>query len=227
MIWFGGFKANGASDPLARFGLRARALPGKIRRAFDHLLAENAILASENADLLEKLTQAQALADRDPLAPVYNRRAFQRELHRVCSYIARYDSEAAVLFVDMDGFKGVNDSHGHAAGDAALVHVAQLLLANVRESDIVGRLGGDEFGIILVQANKEEARRKAEHLSRVIRDSVLKVDNTPCDLAASIGVHAFSAREGLGGPETLIARADEDMFLVKAAAKRRAAIEAA
>src|SRR5512147_129086 len=106
-------------------------------------------LAAERDELARKLAAAEQLADRDTLTPALNRRAFLRELHRTMSEVERYKTPAAVLYIDLDGFKALNDSYGHAAGDAVLSQVARLLIESVRESDVVGRLGGDEFGIIL------------------------------------------------------------------------------
>src|SRR5690242_14568391 len=81
-------------------------------------------------------------ADRAALTPLLNRRAFLRELHRIRTFSQRYGAPASLVYFDLDGFKSVNDRYGHAAGDAALQAVAERLLANVRESDLVGRMGG-------------------------------------------------------------------------------------
>src|SRR5579875_1498012 len=96
--------------------------------------------------------ELQQLADHDPITNLFNRRRFERELDRIVSECARYDRSAALLVLDLDGFKEVNDLHGHAAGDEILVKVGALLQAAVRDSDIVGRLGGDEFGVIVQEA---------------------------------------------------------------------------
>jgi diguanylate cyclase (GGDEF)-like protein len=215
--------ANGQDPFERRFGLKRSKLPPQARAAVDTLMAEVSLLAQDNADLLDKLAGAQALADRDPLAPVFNRRAVLRELQRVVSYIERYRTQAAVLFIDMDGFKALNDSYGHAVGDAALVHVAKLLLMQVRESDIVGRVGGDEFAVVLANASAEEARRKAQFLAMLIAETPFVYEGVRHPLAASIGVHAF-AGEGVEDAESLVARADEAMYAAKHAARARAAV---
>jgi diguanylate cyclase (GGDEF)-like protein len=169
-------------------------------------------LAAEQENLSQKLAAAEALADRDTLTPTFNRRAFLRELHRTMSEVERYNSPAAVLYVDMDGFKALNDSYGHAAGDAVLKHVGRLLVDSVRESDIVGRLGGDEFGIILNRAPAEEARVKAASLNERVNSSALVHVGVTHRVRASIGVHIIAAVED---PETAIARADEAMYADK------------
>jgi diguanylate cyclase (GGDEF)-like protein len=211
-------------DPFERrFGVKRSRVPAEARAALDTLLAESNFLLQENAELLDKLAAAQALADRDPLVPVYNRRALLRELQRVVSYIERYRTQAAVLFLDMDGFKRINDEYGHAAGDAALAHVARLLLSQTRDSDIVGRVGGDEFAVVLANASAEEARRKAQGLATLIAETPCIYEGVRHPLAASIGIHAFTG-EGLEAAESLIARADEAMYAAKHAARARLAV---
>jgi diguanylate cyclase (GGDEF)-like protein len=169
-------------------------------------------LNSELADLRARLEAAEALADRDTLAPVFNRRAFLRELHRTMSEVERYKTPAAVIYIDLDGFKSLNDAYGHAAGDAVLRHVGLLLLDSVRESDVVGRLGGDEFGVILNRAAAEEARVKAQALSDKINVSAILYAGVAHRVRASVGVYPVAAVED---PETAIARADEAMYADK------------
>lgn len=178
-------------------------------------------LSGELAELKAKLEAAEALADRDTLAPVFNRRAFLRELHRTMSEVERYKTPAAVIYIDLDGFKAVNDEYGHSAGDAVLRHVDVLLTDSVRESDVVGRLGGDEFGIILNRATAEEAATKAASLSDKINSSAILYAGVPHRIRASVGVHAIALAED---PETAIARADEAMYAEKHA--RRAQTQA-
>jgi diguanylate cyclase (GGDEF)-like protein len=169
-------------------------------------------LTAELAELKAKLSEAENLADRDALAPVFNRRAFLRELHRTMSEVERYKTPAAVIYIDLDGFKAVNDEYGHSAGDAVLRHVGLLLADSVRESDIVGRLGGDEFGIILNRATAEEASAKAQALSEKINSSAILYAGVPHRIRASVGVHPIAMVED---PETAIARADEAMYVEK------------
>jgi diguanylate cyclase (GGDEF)-like protein len=178
-------------------------------------------LTGELAEMKAKLEAAEALADRDTLAPVFNRRAFLRELHRTMSEVERYKTPAAVIYIDLDGFKAVNDEFGHSAGDAVLRHVGLLLTDSVRESDVVGRLGGDEFGIILNRATAEEAAVKAASLSDKINSSAILYAGVPHRIRASVGVHPIAVVED---PETAIARADEAMYAEKHA--RRAQTQA-
>lgn len=162
--------------------------------------------------VVEALHDAEDLADRDPLAPVLNRRAFQRTLQRALSHVERYGRLSAVLYIDLDQFKAVNDQFGHAAGDAVLRHVARLLLDNVRDSDTVGRLGGDEFGVLLVEAGPAEAAAKAAVLRRIIAETPATYEGVAHTVRASIGWHVLQAPDDVEGA---IARADEAMYATK------------
>lgn len=175
-------------------------------------LAALARLAAERDELAARLAAAEELADRDALVQVLNRRAFLRELHRTMSEVERYKTPAAVLYIDLDGFKALNDGYGHAAGDAVLMHVGRLLVDSVRESDAVGRLGGDEFGVILNRVAAEEAHAKAQFLNDRINSSAIIHAGVAHRVLASIGVHAIAAVEE---PEAAIARADEAMYADK------------
>ena len=204
-----------ARDPvLERFGLKD--LSPKVEEALRTLEAERAALAKQLAD-------AEFLADRDTLTPTLHRRGFLRELHRAMSVVERYKRSAAVLYLDLDGFKTINDAYGHAAGDAVLRHVGRLLVDSVRESDVVARLGGDEFGVILNEVSAAEAQRKAASLADVIDHAVLKHEGVSHRVRGSIGLHVISAAED---PETALARADEAMYAEKHARRRKAAFEA-
>ncbi len=205
---------SATSQLLQGLGLERRDVSAAALAALERLSAERDALA-------EKLAAAEALADRDSLSPVFNRRAFLRELHRTMSEVERYKSSAAVLYVDLDGFKALNDSYGHAAGDAVLRQVGMLLLDSVRESDVVGRLGGDEFGIILNRASAEEAHAKAASLNAKVNSAVILHEGMAHRIRASFGVHAIALVED---PETAIARADEAMYADKYA--RRAQTQA-
>lgn len=169
-------------------------------------------LTGERNDLAERLAAAEALADRDALAPVFNRRAFMRELHRTMSAVERYGNPAAVIYVDLDDFKALNDAYGHAAGDAVLAQIGRLLRDSVRESDVVGRLGGDEFGVILNRATADEARAKARALRELLHAAPILHAGIAHRVRASFGVHPIAAFED---PELAIARADEAMYADK------------
>lgn len=176
------------------------------------LAAELTALREEVARLNVRLAEAEGLADTDVLAPVLNRRAFMRELQRIIAFVGRYESHAALLYFDLDGFKSVNDRFGHPAGDAALRTVAGRLLANVRESDIVGRLGGDEFAVILVQADADVARAKSRLLVELLAQDPVSFDGAEFAVQATCGVCDLSAEMNA---EQALSRADAAMYLRK------------
>ena len=198
---------------LSQLGLEGEKLSPRVAEALTALAAERDALALQ-------LAEAEATADRDSLTSCFSRRAFMRELHRAMSAMERYDTPAAVLFIDLDGFKAVNDGFGHATGDAVLRHIGRLLMTNVRESDVVGRIGGDEFGVILNHANAAEAQAKADFIEAALRATPAKHAGKTHRVNASIGVHAIAKPED---PEIALARADEAMYADKNRRKREAA----
>jgi diguanylate cyclase (GGDEF)-like protein len=174
--------------------------------------AEIARLRAKVARLELQVAALEILADRDPLTTIFNRRAFMRELHRVVGFCERYQTTAAVVFFDMDAFKGINDVFGHAAGDAALQAVAATLASHVRESDVVGRLGGDEFAVILAQVDRKAALAKAESLKQQIETAPAIHEGRTVPLRVSYGLRLFEP--GIT-PADLLAGADAAMFLNK------------
>ncbi len=169
-------------------------------------------LERENAELRAEVERLKQLADHDPLTPTLNRRAFLAELKREMAYCRRYETTASVLYLDLDGFKSVNDRFGHLAGDAALGRVAEILIANLRESDVVARLGGDEFAVLLRQADGEAARAKADALAALIESDDFTSDGQHVALGGSFGVRAF---DGQATAEAWLAEADAQMFVRK------------
>ncbi|MGC1303617.1 MAG: GGDEF domain-containing protein [Caulobacteraceae bacterium] len=200
------------NDILAGLGLSEGELTPAVSEVLARLLADKAAAEAEIAHLTTRLAETELLADRDPLTPVLNRRAFVRELHRSAAFCSRYKTSASLVYFDLDGFKSVNDTHGHAAGDAALAVVAQILVENVRESDVVGRLGGDEFAVILAQADQPAAAAKARGLVEIIRSTPVVFEGQSIPLAASAGVRAYEP--GLE-PAQWLSEADAAMFVHK------------
>jgi diguanylate cyclase (GGDEF)-like protein len=160
-----------------------------------------------------RIAELERQVDEDPLMPVANRRAFLRELTRLIGFAERYGVAGSIVYVDLNNLKAINDAHGHAAGDAALMQVARLLVENVRAGDVVGRLGGDELGVLLVQADKESAERKAALLAQRVESRPLSWRGRDLSLAITYGVHAFGGAENA---EHAIAAADRAMYKRKA-----------
>jgi len=181
----------------------------------EQLIAEIGTLRGRIAQLQERVEQLDLLAHEDSLVELPNRRGFMRALERLIDRVGRYQEKSALLFVDLDGLKLINDSFGHQAGDEALVQVARLLVGGVRKSDIVARIGGDEFAILLSHSDEESARETASRLIEVIAASDFTHSGQPLPLSVAIGAAAISSDDT---PETAMARADREMYRRKAAA---------
>ena len=190
---------DGATD-----SVEARALAAEIDR-----------LKSEVEALQERVATLDSLAHQDTLVAMPNRRGFLRELDRLIARVDRYDEQAAMLFVDVDGLKSINDSFGHRAGDEALIQVASLLSSGVRRSDFVARLGGDEFGILLENADEAHAHETAKRLGDTICDCEFKHEREELPLSVAIGMTMIRKDDNV---EDVMARADAEMYRGKAAA---------
>lgn len=182
------------------------------RASFDALADENSLLRASLAELRERVRELELLADTDTLTPLPNRRRFLRELDRVVGQANRHGTPAAVLYIDLNSLKRVNDRHGHVAGDAALIHVARLLQDLIRSTDVVARIGGDEFGVILDHLDHNSAIETAERLSRCIASTPLDLGGTEVRLQAAIGVATILPGDDAEG---VMKRADRNMYLAK------------
>ncbi len=205
-----GTQARAGSAPVdstAFLGLSETEMTPAVMAAVQTLLSEIDDLRGEVGRLKARLAETEGLADRDALTPLLNRRALVRELGRVRTFAQRYGSPASLVYFDLDDLKGVNDRFGHAAGDAAIKAVAERLLGHVRESDIVGRMGGDEFAVILAQA--DQATAKAQALARAVEAEPLRFGDWSAPLHISWGVREITPDVE---PEALVAQADAAMF---------------
>jgi diguanylate cyclase (GGDEF)-like protein len=176
------------------------------------LLAEIEHLKRELAVARARIAELEARADVDPLLDILNRRGFERELKRALSHIKRYGTEAALMFIDLDGFKAVNDRYGHGAGDALLKAVTRELVAHVRASDVVGRLGGDEFGLVIWHAGEEQALAKTRELEALIGRVGIIHGKARVEVGASVGMALLAADSS---PEEMIGAADRAMYARK------------
>lgn len=153
------------------------------------------------------------LADHDPLTGLFNRRRFENELEKAIAAAKRYRHTGALLFFDLDQFKYVNDTSGHGAGDRLLVILSNGLPALLRDMDVIGRLGGDEFGVILGHANADEAVHVAKKILAHINETEFQCEGRVHKVSASIGVALFP--EHGGDVQDLLARTDLAMYQVK------------
>jgi diguanylate cyclase (GGDEF)-like protein len=201
-------------------GLATGTLDLRTRSAIEALCEEVIFLREDVAALGRALKDAEALADHDALCPVFNRRAFEREVRREIAVSGRFRTPLSLIFVDLDNFKPVNDGFGHAAGDDVLLSVSAILLRHTRETDIVGRLGGDEFGIVLTQASAADSVRKAQQLSAMVDALVVRDVTGGARNAVHIGASCGVVQWQPGQDESvLISLADQAMFAEKARRK--------
>jgi diguanylate cyclase (GGDEF)-like protein len=159
-----------------------------------------------------RIVELEARADIDPLLDLVNRRGFERELARSIAYVKRYGTDAVLVYLDLDGFKAVNDGYGHAAGDDLLRTVATVLSGSVRASDVVARLGGDEFAVLRGNVSEAHAVPKARDLERAVAAASIVRDGVVLSVGASAGVAALSP---LDTPEQAIDAADRAMYVRK------------
>lgn len=202
-------RINDSADVM---GIPEPELTPKVRQALMTLMGEVHNLRDELEATKARLPHVERLADMDTLTPIANRRAFVRELHRAISLSERYGDPASVLYFDLNGFKEINDTYGHAAGDAALLHVTDILLRHVRESDVVGRLGGDEFGVILNHTDAAATKFKADELLDDIGSSPLTWEGEEIPIEIAYGAYAFKDGEDA---ERALAEADRAMYAEK------------
>ena len=181
----------------------------------ERLIQEIERLRAQVAQLEARVEQLDELAHQDSLVGLPNRRGFLRALERFIDRAKRYDEPSAMLFVDLDGLKMINDTFGHKAGDEALIQVAALLVGGVRRSDLVARIGGDEFGILLAHADEVSAHETAARLVDQIADCDFMHNGDPLPLSVAIGVGMICPDDCA---ETIMARADEEMYRRKVAA---------
>ena len=176
------------------------------------LMQEVDALRLELEAMGRRLAEAERLADHDVLTPLINRRAFVRELQRAIALTRRHQTPASLVYVDLDDFKAVNDRYGHAAGDAVLIAVAERLTAEVREADVVGRIGGDEFAIILQHADLKAANAKAIALALAVEREPIAHAGKAIKVSLTFGVRQIGA---VDSAEQALSEADAAMYLRK------------
>ena len=159
----------------------------------------------------ERMEELQRQASQDPLTGLKNRRRFDEELAAAMARSRRDRSTGAVLMIDLDDFKSVNDTHGHTAGDRLIRDVAELLRRRTRESDVLARLGGDEFAVILPRSDREQARAVAESIAAAIREHPTHHGDRA---SASIGVTVFG-EDPSQSPAAIVSEADTAMYAAK------------
>ena len=158
--------------------------------------------------------QLRHMADHDPLTGLLNRRSFDPELERQCLHVTRYGAEGALIVLDVDDFKSVNDTFGHTAGDELIVAVGGILSSRLRETDVLARLGGDEFAVLLPRADRSQAEKVARALVEGVRtEAFVAGDERRRRVTISVGVALFDGSERT--PDEMLIDADLAMYEAK------------
>jgi diguanylate cyclase (GGDEF)-like protein len=192
------------------------------KEAIDGSKATIRRLKGELARAMERIEELQASAETDFLLGIPNRRGFERELHRAVGYIHRYRASGALIVLDVDRLKPINDAFGHSAGDEVLKAIADALTRQVRSSDVVGRLGGDEFALLLWNLTETDARAKAAVLEAEIDGLTFNFSGRNVRTGASAGIavlgpHAEASRA--------LEEADRAMYVRKAQRRHETRVE--
>jgi len=183
-----------AREILARVGLNETALTPVVRRTLGALASSRASRRELRA-ALSRVGALEKLIGEDQPVPVRGRGAFLRELTRIAAFADRYAMPASLVYFDVVAMKQINDCYGHAAGDAVLEEIGRTLLENVRMSDMVGRLGGDEFGVLLMQTDVALAERKGKELAAAIAGRVISCQGTSLTASVALGVYPVAGKE--------------------------------
>ncbi len=160
-------------------------------------------------------SRLQFMADHDPLTGLMNRRKFEAELDRHVEHVKRYGPQGALLMLDIDNFKAVNDTLGHNAGDELIISIGGVLSQRVRASDVLARLGGDEFAVLLPRADQAEAARVADALVRAVRENAALLGGQRQKVTTSVGIAMFDATDSALTGESALIEGDLAMYDAK------------
>jgi diguanylate cyclase (GGDEF)-like protein len=176
-------------------------------------------LKAQLAEAQARIGELQASADTDFLLDILNRRGFERELNRSIAYIKRYHASGALIVLDVDRLKPINDAFGHAAGDQVLKAIVATVLSQVRASDVVGRLGGDEIAVLLWNLSETDAKAKAASLEEAIDRLTFVFRGSNVTAGASAGVAVLGPHAEAG---RALEEADSAMYVRKAQRRHEA-----
>jgi len=188
-------------------------------RGFFVLISDVTELKQTQTKLMELVTELNTQAVTDVLTGLANRRRFWEQGKLELARAARYNFPLFLVMLDIDKFKSINDGFGHAAGDMVLQNLAQTLKGVLRETDVVGRLGGEEFGILLVQTNERDARIVAERLRQTVEKAEVGFEGLSLRYTVSLGLAAAQKNET--SLEELVKRADQALYKAKETGRNR------
>lgn len=207
------------SDRIAALGIPENEITQSVSLAVSALLEKIDDVNRELTRTRNELHELEQLVDVDVIAPIPNRRAFMRRLNWAVSMNERYGHPSSLLYLDLNDFKKINDTHGHAAGDKAIQHVSQIFVSMLRDSDFLARVGGDEFAIILYYADTAAATERGKKIAEAIKNSSFIYNNKPIALTTSFGVYTLKKGDTA---DTALTSADMAMYVDKKRTKARA-----
>ena len=188
-------------------------------RQFDRTQGE---IMRKLAEIAVEQFELQQIAKQDSMTGALTRRGFFAEVERESQRAARYDRPSALVVIDVDHFKAINDRYGHPAGDAVLVSIANACMATMRKSDIFGRIGGEEFGLLLPETDPEEARLAAERIRSMVESTIIQVGGIEVRATVSLGV---APRPAAGeSVATWFSEADIALYEAKQFGRNRVAV---
>lgn len=196
-------------DTVQVLGIPPEEMTARVQKAILGLMEEVDSLRRELDHTNRRLRDMEDMADTDAMLPIPNRRAFVRELNRMISFAERYGAPSTLMFIDLNDMKKINDTYGHEAGDKALFHVARIVTENIRGTDVVGRLGGDEFGVILAQADEAVGAQKAQELADAIHNNPLEIGTETIHMTMAFGTYTFRSGDQ---PDEALDKADKAMY---------------
>jgi len=227
---------HGATDYVVKLGDYLFTIPlvveknltmAKIKRENEQLReqVEKAMfeLQQKNGQLQESLQRVEQMAATDPLTGLYNRRHFGRVLEQLFAEAQRYDADLSCAMIDLDGYKQLNDAHGHQVGDKLLVAAGRVISSNLRKMDIAARYGGDEFVLLLPRAQSEEAAGVVQRIREEYFTASAAVLNRADGVRMSVGIGSVRSTVSASADQ-LIATADKALYQAKGAGRDRIAI---
>lgn len=197
---------------LDMLGIPAAEMTPRVALAVSALLEKIEDLSTELSKTKDHLTELEQLVDVDVLAPIPNRRAFMRRLSWAMRMHARYGDKVTILFFDINNFKMINDTYGHAAGDQAIRHFSALLRDCVRESDFIGRLGGDEFGVVLYHSDFANSEARGEIIREKLKSTPFVWNDKKIYMTSAFGTYEVKIGDDV---EKAMAMADTAMYIDK------------
>ena len=203
-------------ESLAMLGIPEQDMTPAVNLAVSALLEKLDDMNRELSRTKESLSEIERLVDVDCVAPIPNRRAFMRRLAWAITMHQRYGHPSTILYFDINDFKQINDTYGHAAGDIAIRHISQLLSATMRESDFLARMGGDEFAVIMYYASEDAAKKRGAKIAEKLEKTPFVFNGKHLHITTAYGYYSI---HGGDDAESALASADMSMYVDKRRAK--------